>query len=207
MLLIRHGQTEHNAQQRLAGWTDSALSDLGRRQADALGRHIVETYQLDRIVASPLQRAWRTALAITSRLGCEPEPLPDLREIHFGDLEGLAWVEFERHHPELFRQWEAAPTGELRWPGGESRSEFRERVARAFQPIEAESRRRVVAVVCHGGVIGSYLAHRLTNDPTRWSEYHVHNCSVSEIAWEPDGQPRLHRWNDIGHLNDVSEGG
>jgi len=201
LILIRHGETDHNAAERICGWTDSSLSERGRRQALRLGRHVAVTYRLDRLYASPLQRAWLTAQAIVDQTGLDAEAVADLREIHFGTLEGLDYAAFERDHPELYARWRQPTDHDLRWPGGESRGEFRERVRRVFAPLEAESRARWVAVVCHGGVIGSFLANRVVGDPTRWKDFAVRNCSVTEIAWRGN-EPVVVRLDQVSHLDD-----
>jgi broad specificity phosphatase PhoE len=200
LILIRHGETDHNVEQRICGWTDSALSQRGARQAQLLGAHVAGAYRgIDRLCASPLQRAWLTAQAIADRLALPIERLDDLREIHFGDLEGLDVPAFQERHPEIYARWSEPADLDLRWPGGESRAEFRDRVRRALTPLERESRSRQVAVVSHGGVIGSYLAHLLAGDPSRWRDYAVRNCSVTEIAWRA-GQPVVVCRDMVDHL-------
>jgi broad specificity phosphatase PhoE len=202
LILIRHGETDHNAGQVLAGWTDSALSARGLQQTVHLGAHVVGRYRLDRLYASPLQRAWQTALAISTLAGLAATALDDLREIHLGDLEGLEFAAFEARHPELHQRWLAGDGMDLLYPGGESRFQFRERVTRALAPLEAESIDATVAVVCHGGVIGSYLAHRIAGDADRWREFHVRNCSVTEIGWRA-GEPVVVRQDCILHLTEA----
>ena len=56
-----------------------------------------------------------------------------------------------------------------------------------------------MAVVSHGGVIGSYLAHLLAGDPSRWRDYAVRNCSVTEIAWRV-GEPVAVCRDMVDHL-------
>jgi broad specificity phosphatase PhoE len=201
LILIRHGETDHNAAQRICGWTDACLSERGRAQAERLGRHVAAAYRIERLYASPLQRAWLTARVIADRTGLLPEPVDDLREIHFGALEGIDLAAFERDHPELYARWRQPADLDLHWPGGESRAAFRERVRRVFAPLEAESWTRRVAVVCHGGVIGSYLAQRLAGDPGRWRDFSVRNCSVTEVAWQRR-QPVLVTFDSIDHLDE-----
>jgi alpha-ribazole phosphatase/probable phosphoglycerate mutase len=74
-----------------------------------------------------------------------------LREIDFGDFEGLAYDDIAARYPELYRQWMEAPT-EVRFPNGESFCEMQSRVLRAFDAIEREWRGETVAMVSHGGV-------------------------------------------------------
>lgn len=201
LILIRHGETDHNAEQRICGWTDSGLSALGVRQTRLLAAYIARAYHLDRLYASPLQRAWLTAEAIAEATGLAAEPVEDLREIHFGELEGLDFEAFQLRYPDIYALWRDGANMDLHWPGGESRAQFRERVNRVLTPLEIESRDRAIAVVCHGGVIGSYLAHRVIADPGRWREFTVRNCSVTEIGWR-DGQPVIVCHDIVEHLMD-----
>lgn len=201
LLLIRHAQTDDNAQGRISGWTDSCLSGQGRAQAERLAAHVRRLPPLERLYASPLQRAWLTAAAIGAAVGLAPEPAPGLREIHFGEVEGTAFVDFEQRYPELYARW-LDPTAELLWPGGESRAGFRRRIMAALEPIEAESHVRRVAVVSHGGVIATYLASRFGSSAADWFDFRVRNCSITEIGWS-DGAPSLLCRDTVDHLGDL----
>jgi broad specificity phosphatase PhoE len=201
LLLIRHGETNHNSQRVIAGWTDSPLSERGHRQASRLGQHVANRYRLHGLYASPLERARQTADAISRRTGLAPILHADLREIHFGQLEGLNDDQFAARFPDLYQQWSASTEVDLHWPDGESRHGFRRRVASMLALIEPESYQRQVAVVSHGGVIASYLAARLVGDPARWGEFHVRNCSITEIGWR-DQRPILVAHNDVSHLGE-----
>ncbi|KAM6494797.1 phosphoglycerate mutase [Amanita muscaria] len=92
---IRHGESEDNLKNIWAGWKDAPLSDLGVKQAKALGESFSST-PVSIIYSSPLKRAYSTALAV-QRHQPLPHPLlisnPDLREQHFGIAEGRKWTE------------------------------------------------------------------------------------------------------------------
>lgn len=97
VLLLRHGQSEWNADGRWQGQADPALTDLGRHQALHASRALGE---VDAIVSSDLQRASTTALIISTELGVGPVVLdPDLRERHAGEWQGLTRAEIERDWP------------------------------------------------------------------------------------------------------------
>jgi broad specificity phosphatase PhoE len=104
LCLIRHGETDWNAEQRLQGWTDVALNAEGERQARAAARELLGV-AFDTIVASPLQRARATAEAIAAG---RPVTLDArLRERHHGELQGLTRGEIAavapRVHEDLLR--------------------------------------------------------------------------------------------------------
>ena len=97
VLLIRHGQSEWNADGRWQGQADPPLTDLGRHQALHAARNLGT---VDAIVASDLQRASETALIIADALGVGPVVLePGLRERDAGEWSGLTRAEIERDWP------------------------------------------------------------------------------------------------------------
>src|SRR5207253_2117480 len=88
LLLVRHAQTVDNVANRLSGWTDSDLTPLGEAQVALLADHFNRAHgHTAAIYASPLIRARRTAEAIGALTGRDPVFDPDLREMHFGELD------------------------------------------------------------------------------------------------------------------------
>lgn len=88
LALVRHGQTDWNAQRRLQGSTDIPLNDVGRGQArDAVA--VLQDYQWDAVVSSPLSRAAETANLIAAGLGLSVDRrVPELAERSFDSAEG-----------------------------------------------------------------------------------------------------------------------
>ena len=133
LLLVRHGETDWNAEGRLQGHTDRPLNEHGRRQAAALAERLAEE-RVDAIVTSDLARARETAEIVGARLGLPVAVDPDLREKDWGTWEGL--TSDERLTVEL---------------EGESTEAHRERVMRAIGRIVAAHAGGRVVVVTHGG--------------------------------------------------------
>ncbi|MBI4759502.1 MAG: histidine phosphatase family protein, partial [Chloroflexi bacterium] len=98
LLLVRHGETDWNAEERYQGTTDVPLSAQGRAQAQALTSRMAGEV-LDAIYASDLQRAWQTAEVIAAPHGLPVRPEPRLREIDFGAWEGLTFDEIRQRRP------------------------------------------------------------------------------------------------------------
>src|SRR3954469_18439411 len=99
LLLVRHGETDWNAEGKLQGHTDRPLNDYGRRQAEALAERLAEE-RVDAVYARDLARTRETAEIVGARLGLPVVLDPDLRERNWGTWEGLtpgerARVEFE----------------------------------------------------------------------------------------------------------------
>ena len=140
--LIRHGQTDWNAQRRLQGSTDIPLNDVGRDQArgavEALAGH-----GWDAVVSSPLSRAAETADLIAAGLGLTvARRVPELTERSFGPAEGM------QDGPEL---------DALRTPGGfhgaEGEDEAAGRGLAALEALAEEFRGGRVLVVTHGSLL------------------------------------------------------
>jgi probable phosphoglycerate mutase len=167
--LIRHGQTDWNAQRRLQGATDIPLNDVGRGQArDAVD--VLSDYEWDAVVSSPLSRASETATVIADGLGLSViRHIPALAERSFGPAEGL------QAGPEL----EA-----LRIPGGyrgaESEEDAAARGLGALEALAEEFRGRRVLVVAHGTLLRVSLnraigrtLHRIDNAVLNLAHHHA----------------------------------
>jgi broad specificity phosphatase PhoE len=148
--LVRHGQTDFNAQHRLQGQCDSALTALGIEQARRMGDHLkglVDDPARWVMIASPLGRAVRTAEIIreTIGLGCEITLDPRIQELHAGAWEGLNHREIEAIAPGVTGQ----PGWLLTAPGGERYADMAGRIASFIGDIdETDGYRRIV--VSHG---------------------------------------------------------
>lgn len=140
--LVRHGQTDWNAERRLQGSTDIPLNDVGRGQArDAVA--VLAPYEWDAIVSSPLGRAAETADIIAEGLGLKvARRVPELTERSFGPAEGM------QAGPEL---------DALREPGGfkgaESEDEAAARGLAALEALAEEFRGQRLLVVTHGTLL------------------------------------------------------
>src|SRR5690606_35537372 len=147
VLLIRHGQTEFNAQKRFCGGrSDPPLDEHGRAQAFELGRRFAG--EIERVYASPQRRALETAAVLG-----EATIVDELREIDQGSLEGREFHPALVEHADFFRAWKRDPS-EIPVPGGgESMGALADRVARGMSRIvsdhHADLRGRTVAVVAH----------------------------------------------------------
>jgi len=147
LYLARHGRSTWNEQSRVAGQLDPELSDLGRHQAESLGE-LLSGVGVEAIHCSPLLRARQTAAPIATRLGLVPHVHDELRELHFGDLQGRFR---DRRDPEALRMLGEWKTNMLsaRLPGGESLEELHRRVARFLLEILDGTGPETILVVGH----------------------------------------------------------
>jgi broad specificity phosphatase PhoE len=104
LMLVRHGESEWNAQRRYQGQSDVPLSALGRRQAELIAERLAGG-KIDAVYASDLARAWETARPIAEKNGLKVISEPRLRELKFGVLEGLTFDEAQAHYPEMMAAW------------------------------------------------------------------------------------------------------
>jgi endonuclease-3 len=204
LILIRHAQTVANVEGRWIGWGDTGLTELGWAQVEAIARRLAaEVHDGVALYTSPLPRARQTAEGIGQALGLAPIPLDDLREINFGDLDGVTLEEMKTKYPDLYARWRDKDDTEYTWPGGERRSDFFRRVAAACDHILSRHTQGTVVVVGHGGTLRACLAHLLPEELGRWWTYPLDNCGLTRIAVE-GGKAHLIALNDIAHLPDGS---
>jgi len=201
LYLVRHGQTSANVNHQLVGHTDIPLDDLGARQAIQVGVRM-QSIRLDAIVSSPLQRARITASEIATHQRLDIVLDDRFKEMHFGHAEGLTMLEAVARFPELMALRDDPLNDHFAWPGGDMRSAFHQRVMAAFTEIAITHRDRHVAVVCHGGVIGSLIAQLDGGSPNDYAAYPIANCSVTHLEVHAEGTT-AHLVNDVAHLEVV----
>jgi probable phosphoglycerate mutase len=198
--LIRHGETDDNVAERVAGWRDSLLTDRGRVQAERVATFVAGRYRPVALYASSARRAAETAAQLARRLALPVRHDPDLREMHFGDAEGLLIHELRERFPEVLARAANDEDDEVGWPNGETRTAFYRRARRSLDSIVAAHLGETVAVVTHGGVVSRFLADVAEGKPGRWGAYRSANCSVAEIVVE-DGVHSVVCWNVTEHLD------
>jgi broad specificity phosphatase PhoE len=200
--LVRHGHSLHHQTDQLQ-WDEVPLSKEGRVQAGRLAARLSQLEDVMAIYSSPLPRAWDTAVPIAAGMGLEPIPLPDLREIDFGEAGSLTMAEFSHRWPDLARQWADPDDLSFRWPGGESREEFRMRSVRVMEALVWSHPGQRIIVVSHTGLICGYLAHLFLGSAGLWRRMTVRPASVSRVEVGPAG-PHLLLCDDVTHLKAVS---
>lgn len=193
--LVRHGESEANAEGVWQGQSDARLNDRGREQAARLGARLAG-HSFDLVVASDLPRVTTTA-AIA---GLTPETDSAWRELDLGRWEGLTSAEVMARYPEEMRALmagEDVPIG-----GGETWAGFCARVDAAVDGLATrlgEGERALVFT--HGGLIGAYLSGllRFRSRPRPWPVEHPANTAVTVVLAEGAAR-RVRALNDATHL-------
>lgn len=198
LFLLRHGQTELSVDRRYSGRGNPALTEEGRRQADAAARYLGERGGISAVVTSPLQRAYDTAAAAAKALGLDVTVDDDLIETDFGDWEGLTFAEAAQRDPEVHRRWLRDTSVEP--PGGESFDAVAHRVRRARNRIIAEHGASTVLVVSHVTPIKTIL--RLALDAGEGILYRLHLdlASLSIAEFYADGGSAVRLVNQTAYL-------
>lgn len=181
LYIVRHGETAWNHERRLQGRVDVPLNPTGLAQAHALARYF-ETHRIDRLVCSPLERAYATAALIARTTRCPIERRDDLREIHHGAWQGLTVDEIQAQYGDLWATWNAQPS-KVRAPGAESLADVVERADRVLQRLVDEH----TCLVTHG-VMSQVLVSRLMGmDPDASFTVTQSNACINVFEIEQGG--------------------
>jgi len=182
IILIRHGETEWNSQQRMQGHSNSDLSSVGQAQIQALGQWM-KNVPFDLIYSSDSLRAKQTAEAITQFSGHELQIDLRLREKNLGVFEGLTSEEARERHPEVFRLFKTAGSKYV-IDEGESTQQLHDRALEIVNEIRIKHPEERVLLVTHGGFIRVVMKHSLglsLETPTRFL---IRNTGVFRLVWE-----------------------
>jgi len=182
IILIRHGETEWNSQQRMQGHSNSDLSSVGQAQIQALGQWM-KNLPFDLIYSSDSLRAKQTAESITQFSGHELQIDQRLREKNLGVFEGLTSEEARERHPEVFRLFKTAGSKYV-IDEGESTQQLQDRALEIVNEIRIKHPEERVLLVTHGGFIRVVMKHSLglsLETPTRFL---IRNTGVFRLVWE-----------------------
>lgn len=204
LVVVRHGETLWNRENRVQGWAPVALTETGRRQADSLAAAVADQYAVDRLVSSDLRRTLETARPVGRAVDCEPTPDRRWRERDFGVLQGLSYGELFLGYPEFTLTEVGYTAAEARPEGGESLIEQRNRILDASTTlIDDMDSEETVVVVTHGGPLYLLLGWIKDVDIVATiMEQEQGNCAINEIEVDPEGEGlTINRENDIRHVD------
>jgi len=159
LIFVRHAEPSDDVRGRVYGRTDVELSPRGVEHAGEIAFFFNDTATTE-IYTSPLKRALATAAPLARMLGLEPVVVDDLRELDFGELEGLTVGQAAARYPAQ-AHWMTAPAA-ARFPGGERVSALRERAVRAARGIADAHPGEAVAAFSHAVVIRAIVADALS---------------------------------------------
>jgi len=184
ILLVRHGESEGNRDQKLQGSIDKPLTDKGRGQARRLGAWLkARGARVDASYCSPLMRANETAKLVTETAELPaPTVLESVAEIHAGSLEDMTRDEIVAAHP-AFMGRRLSSLGDFSAYGGESHDDVMARVRRTIDRLTSSHRERAdrVLLVAHGGFNFHFTKALLCDPVPRLNMMRWGNCTASLI--------------------------
>ena len=195
LILVRHGETEWNKTGRYQGRSDVELSAIGLWQAERL-RDRLAGQRIDAVYSSDLKRALHTAQIITSQHNLAVMPCKELREIDFGELEGMTYDEIQLHYP----NWSGI-SSDVSIPGGESLSQLAFRIELFVPRLAEHSGDKTVLVVAHGGALRVLVCILLGIGIEHWLQIRLDCASLTIMEGYPD-RVVLSLLNDACHLED-----
>ncbi len=197
LLLVRHGETELSRARRFCGSSDVELSDTGLKQVERL-RDRLATQKIDTIYSSDLQRALVTAETIASKHHLNVITCPELREMDYGNCEGLTFDEINRLYPELTESW-IKKSLKFKFPGGESLDGFSRRVSKFLGRLEKHAEEETVLIAAHSGTLRMLVCQLLDIELQLWWRTRLDFTSLTILGTYPQ-EAVLSLLNDISHL-------
>jgi probable phosphoglycerate mutase len=201
VVIIRHGQSQGNAEGRFGGHTDTPLSPRGQRQALATARALASE-KFDTIYSSDLPRAIETATPLAQLTGAHLETSEALRERSVGVMEGLTFEEAAELHPE---QYQALLRRDFEHVllGGESYRQTLDRASRKLDEAIEQHKGGRIALFAHTGTICILILHlmgALDAPDLKPVWIATANCGIARFDLRDDGFVRVLVINDTRHL-------
>lgn len=197
-ILVRHGQTEWNRDERFRGRADVPLNATGLAQAAATGRSIAARWHPAVIYSSPLSRAVQTAEAVASHSDQGVQILPGLIDIDYGRWQGLTPAEARSRWPELVDAWYSTPHM-TPIPGGETLSAVRTRGLAAVRELACRHEGQTIVLVGHTVTNRAILLAVLGLGDDRFWRLRQEPCAINVFESEGDDFT-LVSLNDTYHL-------
>ena len=198
IILVRHGQTAWNKEERIRGQVEIPLDETGLSQAEVTAARVVAEWKPAVIYSSPLQRAVQTAEPMARRLGLDLQTVPGFNDVSFGQWQGLSYDEVKARWPEMARAWMEAPHT-VTFPDGESLDAVRQRSMAALQRAIERHKDEQIVIVAHTAVNRVLLCAVLGLDNSNYWRIGQDTCAVNLIEW----RKRvffIHSLNDTCHL-------
>jgi len=197
--LVRHGETEWNAEGRVQGQTDIPLSAVGLAQAkaaaDALARH-----DFSAIYSSDLMRVTQTAEPTVRRMALPLQLDVGLRERHFGIFERMLYTEVRERYPEYYARFRDKDPA-FDFETGESLTTFFERSVAAVRRVVERHPGEHALIFTHGGVLEMIYRHAKALGLSSERDFGTPNAGLNWIEISSTGTWQVLRWADVAHLD------
>ena len=191
LILIRHGETDWNVENRRQGRNDRPLNSKGRAQAKLVADYVRATFDIKKVWSSPLKRCVETATLLDMPVSTSDV----LLEIDYGDWEGMLESEIDAKYPNRYQNGTVA----IDPPGGEKRSNLPVRARQFLEESRIAEEGGNVVIVGHGSAMSGLLVALFELPDRAMHNFVIDNCSVSTIQMEK-GINRLTTLNHTAHL-------
>ena len=202
LILVRHGETDWNAEGRIQGMLDVPLNALGMQQAELAAAEVARTINVAELVSSDLVRTRETTKPINEATGFEPRFDARIRERNFGVWQGKTYEEWRVLDAVGMARYNAGDP-DYGPEGGETASQFLKRCVDAVTDLVLGSLEKTLILVTHGGVVSSMVRHAQGLNPQSARTWSVPNASISEWRVEyvnDDPVFYVDRIGDVAHL-------
>lgn len=206
LILIRHGRTQANKENRIGSLEPFPLDMVGREQAEKVSRRLKE-FPISTVFASPVLRARETAQIIADHINCDLEIRDELKEYDFGKVSNLTFDEVRQNLPDVYQvmsDWLNMGAVQDRerpvYPDAEDFHVFEKRLFKFREYILDNHQNQVVAAVTHLSVIKGLMAISFGGSVFERMNYLAHNTSVTIIDFR-NRVPLLVLFNDSRHLD------
>lgn len=203
LIMVRHGQTEWNRLGRYQGQSDIELNETGLRQAQQAAKRLARE-KINAIYCSDLKRARQTAEIIASKhnLTDTIRESPLLREMNFGDYEGLTFDQIDPKFQFIFSadpSWRSAGPN-VRSPNGESIADLAARVKQfTREMLSKHAPDETIIIAAHGGPLQVLICHLLEIGLDHWWQIRLSGASISIVETYPQGTSVI-LLNGVSHL-------
>jgi broad specificity phosphatase PhoE len=197
VMLVRHGETDWNRKEVFRGRIDVELNQNGREQARALAE-ATRIFQIDAIYSSPLSRSLETAEILADVHNLDVKIADGFIDLHYGEWQGLEHRKVKEKYPDLYLRWQESPHL-VRFPGGESLEDVRERALKELKTIVADHEGQTVMIVSHRVVSKVILCSIIGLDNSHFWRIRQDNCCLNIFECSKDAYI-IHLLNDICHL-------
>jgi alpha-ribazole phosphatase len=200
VILIRHGETLWNVEMKYQGHCDVALTEKGIKQAELAADSLAKE-SISAVYASDLCRAFVTAESIANKHDLQVATIPELREINFGQWEGLAYDKINNQWSDIMAKLFTHPD-EIQIPDGETFREVKERATIALSTLIKKHPNETIVVVSHGGTIRTILCSVLNIPLNHLWNIKQDNTAINILEYYDD-QALVSLVNGTYHLNSL----
>ena len=177
LILVRHALTVDNQKSRLSGHIDSSISEEGKEQIDKITNYLKD-FDIDKIYTTTSSRTKDTVKKLSELKSIEIIEKESLKEISFGDFEGLTFDEIKDKYPKEFQDM-IEKGYEYKYPNGESLIDSYNRVCIELDNIISNNDDRTILICSHGGTIRNIITYLISNSYKDHWNFKIDNGSVT----------------------------